>query len=50
MARNGRRTGGRIPVDALRVHGVDTVFRVPGESRSTARATLTGLRGTAARS
>ena len=27
-----RRTGGRVLVDALRVHGVDTVFCVPGES------------------
>ena len=27
-----QRTGGQILVDALRVHGVDTVFCVPGES------------------
>ena len=26
------RTGGQVVVDALRVHGVDTVFSVPGES------------------
>ncbi|MGH6980938.1 MAG: thiamine pyrophosphate-binding protein, partial [Stellaceae bacterium] len=26
------RTGARILVDQLRVHGVDTVFCVPGES------------------
>jgi acetolactate synthase-1/2/3 large subunit len=26
------RTGGRILIDALRIHGVDTVFCVPGES------------------
>ena len=32
MTRNNRRTGGRILVDALRIHGVDTVFCVPGES------------------
>ena len=28
----GNRTGGRILVDALRVHGVDRLFCVPGES------------------
>src|SRR6186713_2189334 len=28
----GSRTGGRILVDALRVHGVDRLFCVPGES------------------
>jgi len=28
----GSRTGARILVDQLRVHGVDTVFCVPGES------------------
>ena len=27
-----RRNGGRILVDALRLHGVDTAFGVPGES------------------
>ncbi|HET7633121.1 MAG TPA: thiamine pyrophosphate-binding protein [Burkholderiales bacterium] len=27
-----RRTGGRILVDALKIHGVDTAFCVPGES------------------
>ena len=27
-----RRTGGQAVVDALRIHGVDTVFCVPGES------------------
>ena len=26
------RTGGQVAVDALRIHGVDTVFSVPGES------------------
>jgi acetolactate synthase-1/2/3 large subunit len=26
------RTGGQVVVDALRIHGVDTVFSVPGES------------------
>ena len=29
---DNRRTGGQILVDALRIHGVDTVFCVPGES------------------
>ena len=32
MTRNSRRTGGRVLIDALRIHGVDTVFCVPGES------------------
>ena len=32
MTRNGRRTGGQVLIDALRIHGVDTVFCVPGES------------------
>ena len=27
-----RRTGGQILIDQLRIHGVDTVFGVPGES------------------
>ncbi|MSO92678.1 MAG: thiamine pyrophosphate-binding protein [Rhodospirillales bacterium] len=27
-----RRTGGEIVVDALRIHGIETVFSVPGES------------------
>src|SRR3546814_4083438 len=27
-----RRTGARALVDALRIHGVDTIFCVPGES------------------
>ena len=31
-ARTNRRTGGQILVDALKLHGVDTVFCVPGES------------------
>jgi len=30
--RSHTRTGGRLVVDALRAHGVDTVFCVPGES------------------
>ena len=30
--RGNLRTGGQILIDALRVHGVDTVFCVPGES------------------
>ena len=29
---DNRRSGGQILVDALRIHGVDTVFCVPGES------------------
>ena len=32
MTQGNRRTGGRVLVDALRIHGVDTVFCVPGES------------------
>ena len=32
MTRNFRRTGGQVLIDALRVHGVDSVFCVPGES------------------
>ena len=30
--RDNRRTGGQILIDALRIHGADTVFCVPGES------------------
>src|SRR5499425_2620910 len=30
--RNNLRTGGRILVDALKIHGVDLAFCVPGES------------------
>ena len=32
MEQGNRRTGGQVQVDALRIHGVDTVFCVPGES------------------
>ncbi|MCY4221091.1 MAG: thiamine pyrophosphate-binding protein [Thiotrichales bacterium] len=32
MNQTKRRTGGRVLIDALRIHGVDTVFCVPGES------------------
>ena len=32
MTQTPRRTGGRVLVDALLIHGVDTVFCVPGES------------------
>ena len=32
MNQHGRRSGGRILIDALAIHGVDTVFCVPGES------------------
>jgi len=31
-SRPNARTGGRILVDALKIHGVDTVFCIPGES------------------
>ncbi|HET8729475.1 MAG TPA: thiamine pyrophosphate-binding protein, partial [Alphaproteobacteria bacterium] len=31
-ARNPRRTGAQALVDALRIHGADTIFCVPGES------------------
>ena len=45
MTRNGRRTGGRILIDALRIHGVDTVFCVPGESFLAALDALHDARG-----
>ncbi len=32
VSRVNQRTGGQIFVDCLRLHGVDTVFCVPGES------------------
>ena len=32
MTESNRRTGGRVLIDALHIHGVDTVFCVPGES------------------
>ncbi|NIO39345.1 MAG: thiamine pyrophosphate-binding protein, partial [Burkholderiales bacterium] len=33
MAQSGaKRSGGRVLVDQLRIHGVDTAFCVPGES------------------
>jgi acetolactate synthase-1/2/3 large subunit len=32
MPRLKPRTGGQVLVDALKIHGVDRVFRVPGES------------------
>lgn len=38
------RTGGEILVDALRLHGVDTVFCVPGESYLAALDALHGAR------
>jgi len=38
------RTGGRVLVDQLRVHGVDTVFAVPGESYLVALDALAGAR------
>ena len=48
MTRNNRRTGGRVLVDALRIHGVDTVFCVPGESYLAALDALYGARDTIA--
>ena len=36
------RTGGQILIDALRIHGIDTVFCVPGESYLAALDALTG--------
>ena len=39
------RTGGQVVVDALRVHGVDTVFSVPGESFLPVIDALHGARG-----
>lgn len=36
-----RRTGGRILIDQLRLHGADTIFGVPGESYIVSR----GARG-----
>jgi len=36
------RTGGQVLVDALRIHGVDTVFCVPGESYLAALDALAG--------
>ena len=38
MKRGNRRTGGRVPVDALRIHGVD----------GSARAMLAQIRGAGA--
>ncbi len=32
MAQSNRRNGGRVLIDQLKIHGVDTVFCVPGES------------------
>ena len=48
MTRNNRRTGGRVLVDALRIHGVDTVFCVPGESYLAALDALYDARDTIA--
>ncbi len=36
------RTGGQILIDALRIHGIDTVFCVPGESYLAAMDALAG--------
>ena len=45
MKQNCQRTGGRVLVDALRIHGVDTVFCVPGESYLAALDALYDARG-----
>lgn len=42
LASSGLRSGGEILVDALRVHGVDTVFCLPGESFLAAIDALAG--------
>ena len=43
MKRHSRRSGGRILIDALAIHGVDTVVRVPGGSCLAARGALGAL-------
>ena len=48
MTQSNRRTGGRVLVDALRIHGVDTVFCVPGESYLAALDALHDARRTIA--
>ncbi len=48
MTRNTRRTGGQVLIDALRVHGVDSVFCVPGESYLAALDALHDARDTIA--
>ena len=48
MKQHSRRSGGRILIDALAVHGVDTVFCVPGESYLAALDALYDVRGTIA--
>ena len=45
MKQANRRTGGQVLVDALRIHGVDTVFCVPGESYLAALDALHDARG-----
>ncbi len=40
------RTGGQILIDALRIHGIDTVFCVPGESYLAALDALAGAADT----
>ena len=46
MKHNSRRSGGRVLIDALAIHGVDTVFCVPGESYLAALDALHDMRGT----
>ena len=48
MTQSSRRTGGRILIDALQIHCVDTVFCVPGESYLAALDALHDARGTIA--
>ena len=48
MTQSNRRTGGRVLIDALRIHGVDTVFCVPGESYLAALDALHDARRTIA--
>jgi acetolactate synthase-1/2/3 large subunit len=39
---SGPRSGGQVLIDALKIHGVDTVFCVPGESYLAALDALSG--------
>jgi acetolactate synthase-1/2/3 large subunit len=42
LTNSGRRSGGEILIDALKIHGVDTVFCLPGESFLAAIDALAG--------
>ena len=48
MNQSNRRTGGQVLIDALAIHGVDTVFCVPGESYLAALDALHDTRETIA--